>query len=172
MKKRKLWLVGAVAAVFCWWLTMPALAADHSPKVLSSISANELKVILNGLGFVPELATDKEGDPVLKVSLGGRVATFRSVFVFYEKVSNGRYRDIQLHSAFKRSARMTEAQLTVKVNEFNRRKRFIRLYVDRDGDPAIESDFTLEGGVSEECIKVFLRNYENMVMNFMSFMQQ
>jgi hypothetical protein len=41
------------------------------------------------------------------------------------------------------------------VNEWNKSKRFGRAYIDGDGDPCVELDFDLEGGVTDENIKVW-----------------
>jgi hypothetical protein len=44
-----------------------------------------------------------------------------------------------------------------KVNEWNRTKRFSRSYIDRDGDPILELDLDLEGGVTTERVAGFIR---------------
>lgn len=43
-----------------------------------------------------------------------------------------------------------------KVNEWNRSKRFSRSYIDEDGDPILEIDLDLEGGVSKQRLISFL----------------
>lgn len=44
-----------------------------------------------------------------------------------------------------------------KVNEWNATKRFSRTYLDDEGDPHLELDLDLAGGVTEARIKDFLR---------------
>jgi hypothetical protein len=41
------------------------------------------------------------------------------------------------------------------VNDWNKSKRFGRAYIDGDGDPCVELDYDLEGGVTDESIKVW-----------------
>ena len=59
----------------------------------------------------------------------------------------------------------TGATLT-KVNEWNKTKRFGRAYIDSDGDPCIELDYDLEGGVSDDSIKVWFDTVKLIVKSF------
>lgn len=52
------------------------------------------------------------------------------------------------------------------INEWNKSKRFGRAYIDGDGDPCVELDFDLEGGVSEESIKVWFDTVNLIVRSF------
>ena len=56
------------------------------------------------------------------------------------------------------------------VNEWNKTKRFGRAYIDAENDPCVELDYDLEGGVSDDSIKVWfdtvtavVRAYKTMV---------
>ncbi|MFW8566909.1 YbjN domain-containing protein [Orrella sp. 11846] len=44
-----------------------------------------------------------------------------------------------------------------KLNEWNANRRYSRTYTDDDGDPVIELDLDLEGGVSQARILDFLK---------------
>ncbi|HYW52084.1 MAG TPA: YbjN domain-containing protein [Gemmatimonadaceae bacterium] len=59
----------------------------------------------------------------------------------------------------------TGATLT-KVNEWNKKKRFGRAYIDADGDPCVELDYDLEGGVSDDSIKVWFDTVKLVVRSF------
>jgi len=54
------------------------------------------------------------------------------------------------------------------VNDWNKSKRFSRAYIDGDGDPCVELDYDLEGGVSDESIKVWFDTVTAVVKSFRS----
>lgn len=49
--------------------------------------------------------------------------------------------------------------LPEQINEWNRTKRFSRAYLDREGDPIIESDIDLEGGVTRDAMVAWIRTF-------------
>ncbi len=53
------------------------------------------------------------------------------------------------------------------VNQFDTEKRFGRAYLDRDGDPVLESDLDLEGGVTEARVLDYLRTYNQLMVHFL-----
>jgi hypothetical protein len=61
--------------------------------------------------------------------------------------------------------RGTHATVTT-VNEWNKSKRFGRAYIDAEGDPCVELDYDLEGGVSEDSIKVWFDTVNLIVRSF------
>jgi len=61
--------------------------------------------------------------------------------------------------------RGTTANLNA-VNEWNKTKRFGRAYIDNDGDPCVELDYDLEGGVSDDSIKVWFDTVTAIVKSF------
>lgn len=44
-----------------------------------------------------------------------------------------------------------------RINEWNQKARFSRAYIDKDGDPVLESDLVLVAGVTEGNIKEWLK---------------
>ena len=61
--------------------------------------------------------------------------------------------------------RGTSANVTT-INEWNKTKRFGRAYIDAEGDPCVELDYDLEGGVSDESIKVWFDTVSAIVRSF------
>lgn len=61
----------------------------------------------------------------------------------------------------------TKANMNM-VNEWNKTKRFGRAYIDGDGDgdPCVELDFDLEGGVSDDSVKVWFDTVTDIVVSF------
>lgn len=57
------------------------------------------------------------------------------------------------------------------MNEWNRTKQYSRAFLDADGDPVLESDLDLEGGVSEARVKDFLRTYNDSLRLFLNDIQ-
>lgn len=45
------------------------------------------------------------------------------------------------------------------TNDWNRTKRFSRAYIDGDGDPVLESDLDLEGGISEAAVVAWVKTF-------------
>lgn len=66
-------------------------------------------------------------------------------------IPDGEASNIQFHTAFNDGSATPE-----KVNAWNRTKRYSRTYLDDDGDPHLELDLDLEGGVTRERIVNFL----------------
>ncbi len=59
----------------------------------------------------------------------------------------------------------TKATITT-VNEWNKTKRFGRAYIDAEGDPCVELDYDLEGGVSDDSIRVWFGTVSAIVRSF------
>mgnify|MGYP005609176595 FL=1 len=53
-----------------------------------------------------------------------------------------------------------------RVNEWNREKRFSRAYLDEEGDPVLEADLDLAGGVADGAIRAFLDLFEENLRAF------
>jgi hypothetical protein len=58
------------------------------------------------------------------------------------------------------------------VNEWNKTKRFGRACIDAENDPCIELDYDLEGGVSDESIKVWFDTVTAIVRAFKAHVTQ
>jgi len=52
------------------------------------------------------------------------------------------------------------------VNDWNKSKRFSRAYIDGDGDPCVELDYDLEGGVTDDNVKVWFDTVTAIVRSF------
>jgi Putative bacterial sensory transduction regulator len=59
----------------------------------------------------------------------------------------------------------TSANVTT-INDWNKSKRFGRAYIDADGDPCVELDYDLEGGVTDDNIKVWFDTVTAIVRSF------
>lgn len=140
-------------------LLLPALllatpAVAHAQEVLTEISPEAMAKLLTSMGLEVE-PVKQEGDsanPALNLELGGyRVVLF---------LANGNT-DAQLFAGF------SDAKVKKdKINEWNQRHRFGRAYIDKDGDPVLESDIDFTGGVTRANIKAWVKIYRDLLVEF------
>lgn len=60
----------------------------------------------------------------------------------------------------------------ITMNEWNKTKRFGRAYLDAEGDPVVELDYDLEGGVSDDSVKVWFDTVTAVVRSFRTFVSK
>lgn len=112
------------------------VAADD---VLMEIGADDLVQIMRTEGYA--VSFDEDGDVLWKLE------GFKA-FLFVAKDGEA----IQFHSSF------SDGSATLKrINEWNQTKRFSRSYLDDDGDPHLELDLELTGGVTRGRLVDFLK---------------
>lgn len=139
-------LLGLVLAL----VTMPAQADPTARKaanlpVITHISGPEVVALLQDAGLEPSLATDDAGDPLVRAQAG---KTGFAV-IFYDCDEAHRCSFIQFRSFFTLRG---DGPLPF-VNEWNRARRLGRAFVDADGDPTLEHNLRLVGGVTPEWLK-------------------
>ncbi len=131
-------------------LDVPPAQEQAAPEILETIGAARLQQLLHELGYA-NTEIDEDGD--IKVRM-------QSLYVL--ALLNGTESPtIQMYFAIRAPDTALE-----KVNAWNRGYRFSRAYLDRDGDPVLQSDLDLEGGVTEERIKDFLRTFDALLGAF------
>ncbi len=111
----------------------------NAQDVLTRISAPALQQIFKDEGYSFE--TDGDGDIIWKIE-GVRTYVIRS------KEGN----QITFRLAFN-----NENTTLAKVNAWNKSKRFSRSYLDDDGDPVLQLDLELDGGITKERIVDYLK---------------
>jgi hypothetical protein len=141
-----------IALALVAFLATPAMA-----KVYKGITVGEMEQMMKTLGFQYEIKTDSAGDPMLAF----KQAQLRVGLYFYHKVG-GQYTAIQLSTGFS----MSNGPSLEKINEWNRTKRYARAYLDKEGDPRVEVDLDLEGGVTEGAIKELFRTNSAVLAQF------
>ena len=132
------------------WLAAVAfavvLSAPASAQIRERITATQLITLLKEKGL--EGTANDKGNVIVQMT-GSKVVFF--------------IQGQTMQAYFGLSG--TGATLT-KVNEWNKTKRFGRAYIDSDGDPCIELDYDLEGGVSDDSIKVWFDTVKLIVKSF------
>ena len=59
---------------------------------------------------------------------------------------------------------------TVKINEWNKKHRFSRAYIDDSNDPVLESDLDFDGGVTLESLKIFITGFKSSATEYKQFL--
>lgn len=155
------------------WRMNPTMAAWMPPcrtRIARAPSARRLVVLLLvGLAFAPSVSmadgarvvtamTSEElgklmSDEGYSVTIEPNgVVTWDVEGLQTQVVTADNHESLLFHAAFKGG----NATLR-KVNAWNRTERFSRSYLDEDGDPHLELDLDLSGGVTTERIREFLR---------------
>ena len=119
-------------------LFAPMSRAAESGELYSSINAEQLLEMFKDEGYSASL--DKDNN--IRWKLEGR----NCLVLFYSNNSA-----IQFYYGVSGTAVTAE-----QINAWNTGKRFSRAYLDSDGDPCLELDLDLEGGVSRARIVDFL----------------
>jgi hypothetical protein len=138
--------------------TAPAQAAESRvDAVFSQMGPAEVEALLKAQGFAVESRTTESGSPVTAFKLSGY-----NVSLYYYGCNAGSCASLQMYAGFKVPNKLSAE----KMNEWNRGKRFSRAYLNEAGDPSLESDLDLEGGVSMANVKSFVETFRMSVDAF------
>ena len=118
---------------------LPAAHAGQGQQIIATTDIPQLIAIAKSEGYV--VSIDEDGDLLWKIE----------GFLAYILVSDdGEY--VQFQSSFEEAGTSLE-----KVNAWNQSKRYSRSYIDSEGDPVLELDLDLEGGVTHDRIVSYLQ---------------
>lgn len=122
-----------------------AMAAPAGAETVAAKDPPSVAAALQAAGFQAKLDKDKGGDPMITSgSSGSRFGVY-----FYNCTDNRDCATVQFHASY--DAEAGKAPSLEKINEWNRKQRFGRAYLDSEGDPAVEMDVDLDdGGMSRE----------------------
>ena len=95
-----------------------------------------------------ELLLDESGDPVWTFTHLGILITI----VSYDEITPGRYASLLFYTGWAADAEV----LLYMINDWNKGSRFGRAYVDDTGDPVIELDLLIAGGVTADTIQQYI----------------
>ena len=131
-------LVGALLAVP---VTSGTVRADDE-DVISKMSAGRIERIVKSFSDVTDFT-----------EVDNNTYSFQTAKLKIILLNKGD--TMQLHAAFKLKERVSFS----RINEWNKTKRFAKAYLDKDGDPVLEADIELTGGVTEKNVKEWLKTY-------------
>ncbi len=126
-------------------------SAVAGPLPDGGVTAQEVAGVMRSMKLPVEMTTDKEGDPLIRTTSGGR----KFGVYFYQCGKTPRCGSIQFSAGFEG----VSAGQAAKVADWNRTKRFGRAYID-GGTLYVEMDMDVEHGANTEALA---NNFERWV---------
>src|SRR5262249_18346232 len=123
----------------------PAQAPAEEGEVLKELSAVDAERILGAMKI--EYSEVKPG--IYRFSLGG-----------YKTLLFNRGKSLQFFASFKKKVPPG------RINEWNASVPYTRAYLDKDGDPVLQADLNLEGGVAPGALLEFIKTWIESVKKF------
>ena len=151
------WLLAALVATS---VAAPPLKDPPKPSkvvVYQRITVEELEAMLTDKGWAFETSRTTGRDTFLRVSLGA----YKGVIVLSDGGS-GKATDLHLYAGFQ----TPDTPTPLVINQWNQARRFCRAYVDSEGDPVLEADVDLGGGVLAEHVVQQLEIFASNVQAF------
>ncbi len=137
----------ALAAIFLA-VAIGLSASAFVTTVYHAASEGIIRQVLDEMELEHELLLDESGDPIWTFTHLGILITI----VSYDEVAPGYYASLLFYTGW---AADDEVLLSM-INDWNRQSRFGRAYVDSSGDPVIELDLLMAGGVTAETIQQYI----------------
>ncbi len=145
-------------------LATAALIAS-STIATAEITATDANVVMKAMqdfGLVATMGVDGQGDP--KVS--SRVSDTKFSVYFYGCQDNDNCSSILIKAGYD----LNNGISALKINEWNREKRFAKAYIDDEGDPFLEMDINLDfDGVGNKNFEDTLDWWRLLVEDFEEF---
>jgi hypothetical protein len=131
----------ALAALLSLPLVASATKGDNV-TIVQTVEGADVARLIEELGHRYEVKTDSVGDPLVN-ALATDIQHGYQV-LFYDCTNNVACKSIQFRAWLKHRVDISPAEM----NEWNRTSRLGRVYIDSDGDPTIEHNVRLQGGVT------------------------
>jgi hypothetical protein len=142
-------------------LALGSSAQAQTSETYTRMTGAQLQQLLQKWGYRAELLTDKEGDPLVRTTTEGTRASV--IFFNCDKAANPRHCGaLQFYGGFNSSKKIS----VEAMNQFNVAWRYGKGVIDKDGDPVVMVDLSLEGGVNAEHLKASFGIFETMLNNF------
>lgn len=140
------------AAIVCGLLlSFLAFSAPAAERIIGKLSSAEMIKLLKAEGF-HDAAADSDDDVVVKMH-GYNVLVF---------VRENDYTVVRFHAAIGNTGVTLE-----DVNAWNQQRLFTKAFLDGDGDPVLEMDVDLAGGITEARLRDALRTYVQSHQEFL-----
>lgn len=141
---------------------LTTIAADDVMHCAASENLIQQALLQMEIAF--EQGLDSNGEPIWLFAHRGITA----MILPHDRIDSGAYESLLFYAAWSTE---TPFEFSV-VNDWNRRARFGRAYVDEQGDPVIELDLLLSGGVTLETIKAYIAVFVDSALSLASVVQQ
>lgn len=123
--------------------SLAPLAMANDKQVVETISAPDLKALVQAEGF-SDVTFDSDGELIVKMN------GYRVLIIPRENKNTA----IKFRFSIQHKAATLEA-----MNRWNSKKKFTDAYLDSDGDPSLDMDVDLAGGVTRARIKDAIRTF-------------
>ncbi|MBU2980414.1 YbjN domain-containing protein [Lentibacter algarum] len=127
---------------FIYFLTASLAFSTPAFAEITGSSPQYIAKLIGDAGYRAQMETSNDGAPRIRSAAEG--VNF-SIWFYGCKSSRG-CNSIQFSAGFEMKDGMTLA----KVNEWNRKKRFGKVYVNDDNNPFIQMDVNLDYGVTDK----------------------
>lgn len=127
------------------------------PLPSGGVTAQEVAAALQAKGLQAQIGKDSQGDPMITSALDG--SPFR---VLFYTCKAGRCAAISFATAFPNASGVT----LQTINDWSRKNRFGRAYLDDDQDPFVEYDVDMERGATTEAIGNAIDVWAWVIPNF------
>lgn len=125
--------------------------------VYDQVSSDQIAGLLTQRGYSYEILAAPERNTAFKFQL-----STLTVLLLMNDRGSGRAQDVYMYAGFK-------AQSTMPIdamNRWNQGARFTRAYIDQEGDPVLESDLRLNGGVTAQAFFDFIDTFDGALIAF------
>jgi hypothetical protein len=136
MKTSIIALAGALALSVA---ALPAASARAEDLHKDGMTGPEVAAWLQKAGYKAELTKDDGGDPMINSAANG--STFK-VYFYDCDTAKTRCKALQLSAGFDLKTPLT----LEKINEWNRKNRYLKAYLDDEGDPYVQYDVNVNAG--------------------------
>uniref|UniRef100_B0T052 YbjN domain-containing protein n=1 Tax=Caulobacter sp. (strain K31) TaxID=366602 RepID=B0T052_CAUSK len=119
-------------------MALAAGGAAHAQAIHNDgMTGPEVAAWLQKGGYKAELTKDDGGDPLINSAAEGQ--TFK---IYFYDCKDARCKALQFSAGFD----LKEPLKYEKINEWNRKNRYLKAYLDDDGDPYVQYDINVNAG--------------------------
>jgi hypothetical protein len=147
----------AAAAAMTWTAGAAHAQAIHK----DGMTGPEVAAWLQKAGYKADLSKDDGGDPLIDSAADGH--NFK--IYFYDCDAAKRCKALQFSAGFDLKQGLTLA----KANEWNRKNRYLKVYLDDDGDPYVQYDVNVNAGRTIAGLDDDFGVWTGMIGNFTTF---
>ena len=153
-------LIGLLTLVALTGIAWAAGTRVSQATVYNAVSGKEIMAMLVKEGYQPSLGKDDDGDPRIKFKARGN-----TVYIdFYDCNKTEFCGSLNIFVGWRLENKLD----AVDLNQWNADNRYIRVYTDVDNDPYLESDIDLDGGVTMNNVKEFVKMYVSQLDEFVA----
>ena len=154
----------ALVSFACLAASAAAHAQTTQQEVILSVTPDEMAKILQDIGYRAEILKNDQGKRRIRTRIGGWNVTLN----FYSCDDKENCKSIGLRSFFENEKKKSAAF----ANEWNREKRFTKVYIDKDNDVNIEYDFLFRDGVTKGNVRAYFDVYEDQLKDFVEALKK